>query len=155
MRQFLDTILHNDCVEAMSVFDPESIDLTVSSPPYDGLRLYYGFHFDCAQVAKALLRVTKPGGVVVWVVADAVVDGGETGTSFRQALTFQEAGFRIHDTMIYEKNACSFPTPTRRHPLQPDHRVHVRVLERSSEDRQPALRQAEQVGWHHELGEKH
>jgi site-specific DNA-methyltransferase (adenine-specific) len=86
------------------------VDLVVTSPPYDKLRDYHGYHFDCPSVAKALYRAMKPGGVVVWVVADAVVDGGETGTSFRQALTFQDAGFRIHDTMIYEKNTCSFPS---------------------------------------------
>jgi len=109
MKQFLDSILHNDCVDALSVFEPESIDLTVSSPPYDGLRLYHGFHFNSGHVAKALHRVIKPGGVVVWVVADAIVKGSETGTSFRQALMFQKVGFRLHDTMIYEKNTCSFP----------------------------------------------
>jgi site-specific DNA-methyltransferase (adenine-specific) len=81
----------------------------VTSPPYDDLRDYHGYRFDCAQVAQALYRVVKPGGVVVWVVADAVVGGGESGTSFRHALTFQETGFRIHDTMIYEKNTCAFP----------------------------------------------
>lgn len=79
------------------------------SPPYDDLRAYHGYDFDCRRIAKALFRVIKPGGVVVWVVADAVVDGSETGTSFRHALIFQSAGFHIHDTMIYEKNTCSFP----------------------------------------------
>jgi DNA modification methylase len=109
MKYFLDSILHNDCVDGLSAFDPASIDLTISSPPYDSLRSYHGYYFNCGQVARALHRVTKPGGVVVWVVADAVVDGGETGTSFRQALTFIDVGFRLHDTMIYEKNTCSFP----------------------------------------------
>jgi site-specific DNA-methyltransferase (adenine-specific) len=109
MRYFYNTILHNDCIDALPSFDPDSIDLVVTSPPYDSLRDYHGFSFDCALTAKALHRVMKPGGVVVWVVADAVVNGSETGTSFRQALIFQDAGFRIHDTMIYEKNTCSFP----------------------------------------------
>jgi DNA modification methylase len=67
------------------------------------------YSFDCPSVAKALYRVLKPGGVVVWVVADGVVKGSETGTSFKQALTFLNTGFLLHDTMIYEKNTCSFP----------------------------------------------
>ena len=83
---------------------PDSyIDLTVTSPPYDNLRTYNGFEWDFEGIAKELYRVTKDGGVVVWVVGDATVNGSETGTSFRQALYFKEIGFRLHDTMIYEK----------------------------------------------------
>jgi site-specific DNA-methyltransferase (adenine-specific) len=81
----------------------ESIDLTVTSPPYDNLRTYNGFTFDFERIAAELWRVTKPGGVVVWVAADATVKGSETGTSFRQALHFMGLGFNLHDTMIYEK----------------------------------------------------
>ena len=84
----------------------DSIDLTVTSPPYDNLRTYKGYVFDFEAIAKELYRVTKPGGVVVWVVGDATIDGSETGTSFRQALYFKdECGFNLHDTMIYGKNA--------------------------------------------------
>lgn len=78
------------------------IDLTVTSPPYDNLRNYNGYSFKFEKVAKELYRVTKPGGVVVWVVGDATVNGSESGTSFRQALFFMECGFRLHDTMIYQ-----------------------------------------------------
>jgi DNA modification methylase len=82
----------------------DSIDLTVTSPPYDGLRTYNGYSFDFETIAKELYRVTKPGGVVVWVVADATVKGSESGTSFRQALYFKDVcGFNLHDTMIYRK----------------------------------------------------
>lgn len=80
-----------------------SIDLTVTSPPYDNLRAYNGFTFDFETIASELYRVTKPGGVVVWVVADATIKGSETGTSFRQALFFKECGFGLFDTMIYHK----------------------------------------------------
>ena len=80
-----------------------SVDLTVTSPPYDNLRKYNGFTWDFESVARELYRVTKPGGFVVWVVADATVNGSETGTSFRQALYFKECGFNLHDTMIYQK----------------------------------------------------
>jgi len=87
----------------MNSFKDDSIDLTVTSPPYDNLRKYKGFDFDFEGIAQQLYRVTKPGGVVVWVVADSVVKGSETGTSFKQALFFKEIGFNLHDTMIYEK----------------------------------------------------
>lgn len=80
------------------------IDLTITSPPYDNLRDYKGFDFDYKAMLKELYRVTKDGGVVVWIVGDATIDGSETGTSFRQALYAIEAGFNLHDTMIYEKN---------------------------------------------------
>ena len=94
-----------DCVEGLKLLKDESIDLTVTSPPYDNLRTYNGYCFDFESVAKELYRVTKLGGVVVWVVGDATVKGSETGTSFKQALYFKEIGFNLHDTMIYEKNS--------------------------------------------------
>ncbi len=83
----------------------ESIDLTVTSPPYDNLRSYKGFDWDFEALAHELYRVTKPGGVVVWVVGDATINGSETGTSFKQALYFKEIGFNLHDTMIYKKHS--------------------------------------------------
>lgn len=85
------------------------VDLTVTSPPYDGLRTYNGYSFPFEEIAQELYRVTKQGGVLVWIVGDAVVDGGESGTSFRQVLYFQSLGFLIHDTMIYEKNGAAYP----------------------------------------------
>lgn len=88
----------------------ESIDLTVTSPPYDNLRKYNGYGLFAVQTIIAeLFRVTKKGGVCVWVVGDAVIKGGETGTSFRQALSFIDAGWLLHDTMIYEKNGAAYP----------------------------------------------
>ena len=80
------------------------IDLTVTSPPYDNLRVYNGYSFDFESTAKELFRVTKEGGVVVWVVGDSTIKGSETGTSFKQALYFKEIGFNLHDTMIYMKD---------------------------------------------------
>lgn len=101
----LNTVIHGDSALVLQSFPDECIDLTVTSPPYDNLRTYNGYVFDFETIAKQLLRVTKKGGVVVWVVGDATVDGSETGTSFRQALYFMECGFNLHDTMIYQRSS--------------------------------------------------
>lgn len=103
---------NENCLETMSRMPEGFIDLTVTSPPYDDLRGYNGYSFEFEKVAKELFRVTKQGGVVVWVVGDATVKGSETGTSFRQALYFKEIGFNLHDTMFYEK-AGRIPTQDR------------------------------------------
>lgn len=102
-------IICGDCNLIIDQFPNNLIDLTITSPPYDTLRSYQGYKLNILKLIKDLYRITKPGGIVVWVVGDAVVDGGETGTSFKHALCFQKAGFKIHDTMIYEKNGSSFP----------------------------------------------
>ena len=104
----LDYIECNDCVAGMRSLPDECIDLTVTSPPYDNLRKYNGFSWDFEAVAKELYRITKTGGVVVWIVGDATINGSETGTSFKQALFFKECGFNLHDTMIYEKKQACF-----------------------------------------------
>lgn len=103
-----------DNVEVMrnKILD-ESIDLTVTSPPYDDLRTYNGFDWDIDAVIEQLWRVTKPGGIVVWVVGDKTHKGSETGTSFRTALKFMDSGWRLHDTMIYEKSTSPFPQSNR------------------------------------------
>jgi len=99
----INKIYNENCLETMAMMPDGFIDLTVTSPPYDNLRTYNGYSFDFEAVAKELFRVTKQGGVVVWVVGDATVKGSETGTSFRQALYFKEIGFNLHDTMIWHK----------------------------------------------------
>lgn len=107
-------IFCGDCVQIMRQMDDSCIDLTVTSPPYDNLRTYNGYNFDFENVAKELYRVTKDGGVVVWIVGDATIKGSETGTSFRQALFFMECGFNLHDTMIYAK-ANPMPCKSKRY----------------------------------------
>jgi len=120
MKQYSNHIIQGDSIEILKKFDENSIDLTLTSPPYDSLRAYKGnvnkeikfddhFSFPFVDMAKELYRVTKDGGIVVWVVGDQIVDGGESGNSFRQALKFQEIGFKIYDTMIYHKNGAPFP----------------------------------------------
>ena len=100
----LDKIIHGDNVQVLSEFPEESIHLVVTSPPYDDLRTYGGHDWDFEGVAAQLERVLRPGGVIVWVVADQTKDGSETGESFRQALHFKSLGLNLHDTMIYKTN---------------------------------------------------
>lgn len=99
----LNKIHVENCLDTMKRMPDDFVDLVVTSPPYDNLRNYNGYSFNFESIAAELFRVIKPGGVVVWVVGDATVNGSETGTSFRQALGFMDAGFRLHDTMIWRK----------------------------------------------------
>lgn len=99
----INTVIQGDCLEVMKTIPDKSIDMILTSPPYDNLRDYKGYVFDFEGIAKELYRVTKEGGVVVWVVGDATIKGSETGTSFKQALYFKEIGFNLHDTMIWQK----------------------------------------------------
>ena len=110
-------LLNMDCMEYMAGCEDNAFDMTVTSPPYDNLRDYGG---QCEwgdmvwkDVIRRLYRVTKPGGVVCWVVADATINGSESGTSFKQALYAMECGFNLHDTMIWFKNGVRFPDVTR------------------------------------------
>lgn len=98
--------------EGMKLLPNNYVNLTVTSPPYDDLRSYKGCEWNFEifkEIAQELYRITKEGGVVVWIVGDKTVNGSETGTSFKQALYFKEIGFNLHDTMIYYKNN---PIPT-------------------------------------------
>ena len=111
-ESYINKIINEDSVTALKKIPSNSINLTITSPPYDDIRDYKGYNFndtDTNNIIAELFRVTKEGGVIVWIVGDATVNGGESGTSFRQALKFMDAGFKLHDTMIYEKNTSSFP----------------------------------------------
>ncbi|WP_144625132.1 DNA-methyltransferase [Bacillus altitudinis] len=109
----LNRIYQFDCVEGMKLIPENSIDLTVTSPPYDQLRDYKGYSFNFEEVAQELYRITSIGGVLVWVVGDSVKNGSETLTSFKHALYFKEIGFNAHDTMIFEKSTSPFPERNR------------------------------------------
>jgi site-specific DNA-methyltransferase (adenine-specific) len=104
---------NENCLDTMGRMNDNFIDITVTSPPYGTLRKYNGFSFDFESVAKELYRVTKEGGVVVWVVADKCINGGESMDSFKQALYFGECGFRLYDTMIWNKPSPQAPTEGR------------------------------------------
>mgnify|MGYP001173562540 CR=1 FL=1 len=120
MSEHLNKVYLEDCIKTMNDLPEGIVDLTVTSPPYDDAREYNnlikgmetdynGYSFPFEEIAQGLYRVTKKGGILVWVVGDMVHNGGETLNSFRQALYFQSLGFKMHDTMIYEKNGSSFP----------------------------------------------
>lgn len=113
-------LILGDCLDKMKDISDNSIDLTVTSPPYDNLRTYGGvidgWSFEKFQgIAKELYRITKEGGVVVWVVGDATIKGSETGTSFKQALYFMECGFNLHDTMIFQKETPTWNISSKRY----------------------------------------
>lgn len=93
-----------NCIDTMSRLPDDTIDMTITSPPYDDLRVYNGYHLPVEKIAQGLFAKTKPGGVVIWVVGDRTVNGDETLTSFEHAFLFRKAGFKVHDTMIYAKN---------------------------------------------------
>lgn len=105
----MNVIYNENCLDTMARMEDNFIDLTLTSPPYDDLREYNGYSFDFEAIANELYRVTKTDGVVVWVVGDATHKGSETGSSFKQALYFKSIGFKLHDTMIYEKNSPAYP----------------------------------------------
>lgn len=97
-------IYNENCLDTMSRMPDEFVDMTITSPPYDDLRDYNGYHFPVKEIAESLFKKTKSGGVVLWVVGDRTVNGDESLTSFEHAFAFRKAGFRVHDTMIYVKN---------------------------------------------------
>lgn len=97
-------IYQENCVETLARLKDDSIDMTITSPPYDDLREYNGYHLPIDDIAEGLFAKTAIGGVVIWVVGDRTVNGDETLTSFKHAFAFKDAGFRVHDTMIYAKN---------------------------------------------------
>lgn len=96
-------IYNINCLDYLKNIEDNTIKFTLTSPPYDNIRNYNGYSFPFEDIAKELWRTTKSGGVVAWNVADATINGSETGTSMRQALFFMSLGFRLHDTMIYAK----------------------------------------------------
>ena len=102
---------HGDCLELMKDIPSGSVDMVLTSPPYDELRDYNGtleWDFDVFKnVANELYRIVADGGCVVWIVNDATVNGSESLTSFKQALYFNELGFKVHDTMIWQKSTFS------------------------------------------------
>lgn len=115
----LNQIICSEAKTALSSIGSQTIDLVVTSPPYDNIRKYQGYSFDFEGIALELKRVLKPGGVIVWVVGDQTIKGSESGNSFKQALYFKEIGLNLYDTMIYAKN----------NPIPLNHRRYEQVFE--------------------------
>lgn len=107
-KDFINKILCDDCSKIMECIPDGVIDLVVTSPPYDDLRIYKGFSFNFEKIVQELYRVIKKRGMVVWVVGDKINKGNRSLTSFRQAIYFQESGFKVHDVMIYKKKNTPF-----------------------------------------------
>lgn len=105
----INSVNQGDSAVLLKQLPDDFVDLTVTSPPYDDMRTYEGYSFDFETIAKELHRVTKEGGVLVWVVGDSTKNGSESLTSFKQALFFREIGFNVHDTMIYQKKTIAPP----------------------------------------------
>ncbi len=103
LRNLINKVTTGNCVDLMKCLPDSSIDMCITSPPYDNLRTYKGYDFPFEDIVEELFRILKNGGIVVWVVNDATINGTETGTSFKQALKFKDIGFNIHDTMIFLK----------------------------------------------------
>ena len=122
MPRELEKIHIEDCLITLANIKSESIDLVLTSPPYDNLRKYDGFEFNFEAISRELVRVLKPSGVLVWVVGDQTIKGSESGTSFRQALRFMEIGLKLHDTMIYQKNSSTYCA-------RPDSRRYTQIFE--------------------------
>jgi len=108
-------IYNENCLQTMQKMPDKFIDFVITSPPYDDIRAYNGYKFQFEDIVNELYRILKTGGVIIWVVADATINGSETGTSFKQALYFMDVGFRLHDTMLYYKNNPMPQTGNRYH----------------------------------------
>lgn len=111
----LDKIYNIDCLDGLRQMKENSVDLVVTSPPYDNLRTYNGYSFDFENIARELFRVVKQGGVVVWVIGDQTAKGTESGSSFRQALGMMDIGFNLSDTMIWNKTNPAPVFPAKRY----------------------------------------
>lgn len=114
-------IINDDCFKALDFIDNNSIDMILTSPPYDNLRDYSGeseWNYELfTKIADKLVTKLKDGGVIVWVIGDACVKGSETLSSFKQALYFNQLGLNLHDTMIFEKNHFANPARNRYHQI--------------------------------------
>ena len=116
MSKLVNKVIHGNSAEELKQYPDKSIDMIIGSPPYSNLRSYEGYEFDFCAIAQQLTRVLKDGGVIVWVIQDSVINGGETGTSFKHALYFQQkCGLLLFDTMIWQKTFLKYPEKIRYH----------------------------------------
>jgi len=114
---YLNKIYVGDSNHLMNILPENSVDLVVTSPPYDDLRDYENnmvWDYEVfKRIARNLYRVVKDGGVVAWVVGDKTKNGSKSLTSYKQALYFDKIGFNVYDVIIYEKAGSGPPHPNR------------------------------------------
>jgi DNA modification methylase len=144
LAPLLNKIHHCDALELLRRLPDCSIDMILTSPPYDNLRTYKGFTWDFEAIARESFRVLKRGGVLVWVVGDATVNGSETLTSFRQALYFVDTcGFNLWQTIIWNKPG-THPNQNMRYPKMHEY-CHV-FSKFNVKTFNPVLKQNKQAG---------
>jgi len=103
--KFLDEIVSMDCVEGMKKLPDNSIDMVLTSPPYDAVRKYNGFTYDLHAAGEQIKRVLKNGGVAVMVIQDQTKNFGKSLTSFKTIIDWcDNIGFKLFETIIYRKN---------------------------------------------------
>ena len=106
----INNIYQGESVEFMRNNIPNnSIDMVLTSPPYDDLRDYDGFEFDYEMMLDEIYRVLKDGGVCVWVVGDSVIDRRKQLSPFKQATYANMIGLKLYDNIIYHKTTPSPP----------------------------------------------
>ncbi|MBI2968236.1 MAG: site-specific DNA-methyltransferase [Bacteroidetes bacterium] len=100
----LNNVYCMDCIEGMKLLPEKSIDLVVTSPPYDSIRDYNGFNLDLSMVGKEVFRVLKDGGIAAMVIQDQTRNFGKSLTSFRTILDWcDNTGFKLFECLIYKK----------------------------------------------------
>lgn len=120
MKDKINKIFCADSASFLLKLNTNSVDLVLTSPPYDNLRQnkQYDSFYDFEKIAKELFRCLKDGGLIVWVVGDQIIKGSESCTSMKQALFFKEnLGLRLHDTMIFAKTSFAHPESIRYHQI--------------------------------------
>ena len=100
----INKIICGDVVEVMKKFPPNSVDIVITSPPYDAVRDYKGFSLDLHAAGKEIHRVLKDGGIAVMVIQDQTKNFGKSLTSFKTIIDWCENfGFKLFETVIYQK----------------------------------------------------
>lgn len=102
----LNEVYCGDCVKLMKLLPDSTIDLVVTSPPYDKIRDYNGsIHFDLHKTGQEIFRVLKSGGIAVMVIQDQTKNFGKSLTSFKTIIDWcDNIGFKLFETIIYRKN---------------------------------------------------
>lgn len=94
-----------DCVKGMKLIPDNSIDLIVTSPPYDEIRDYKGFSLDLHNVGIEISRILKDGGICVMIIQDQTKNGRKTGTSFRTIVDWiDNTELDLWECCIYQRS---------------------------------------------------